>query len=138
SRLEQGDAVRRAAIAVMDIGGRYEEALALARRSLQLSLDTNPHQIMHGTFPVIAALFELDRWEEIPPVLAMHVQAFEHDPAIECDFVRDGPILGAVVAARSGNPGRARELANLGGAPDAATHRATASQARPAATIVRV
>ena len=135
SRLEQGDAVRRAAIAVMDIGGRYEEALVLARRSLQLSLDTNPHQIMHGTFPVIATLFELDRWEEIPPVLAMHVQAFALDPAIECDFVRDGPILGAVVAARSGDPGRARELANLVGDPDADIDRATAWQARLAVAM---
>ena len=128
SRIQQGDAVRRAAVGVMTIGGDYEEGLRLAMRSLELSRDTNPHQVMHGTAPVMAALFELGRWDEIPPFLDEHLKAFQLDPALECDFVRDGPIIGAVVSALSGDLGRARELSGMIGDPMAEIDRATAWQ----------
>jgi class 3 adenylate cyclase/tetratricopeptide (TPR) repeat protein len=126
SRIQQGDVVRRAAVAVMTIGGNYEEGLRLAMRSLELSRDTNPHQIMHGTNPVMTALYELGRWDEIPPFLDEHLRAFQLDPAVECDFVRDGPLIGAVVSARSGDLERARELGRLIGDPMAELARATA------------
>jgi tetratricopeptide (TPR) repeat protein len=113
SRAQQGDAVRRAAVATMHVSGRYEEGLALARRSLELSRETSPHQMMHGTFPVLEALYELGRWDEIPLLLEEHLNAFRQDPAVECEFVRDGPVLGAMLAARTGNVERARELAGL-------------------------
>ena len=128
SRIHQGDSVRRAAVAVMTIRGNYEEGLRLARRSLELSRDTNPHQVMHGTCPVMMALFELGRWDEIPPILDEHVKAFQLDPAVECDFVRDGPIIGAIVSVRSGDLDRARELSSLLGDPIAEVDRATAWQ----------
>lgn len=130
SRIQQGDVVRRAAIAVMTIGGNYREGLALAMRSLELSRDTNPHQIMHGTNPVMAALYELGRSDEIPPFLEEHLRAFQLDPAVECDFVRDGPLIGAVVSARSGDFERARELGDLIGDPMVELARATAWHAR--------
>lgn len=135
SRIDQGDAVRRAAVTLMDIAGRYEEALQLAWRSLDLSRDTNPHQLMHGTCPVLIALFELGRWTEIPPVLEQHIDAFRLDPAIECQFVRDGPIVGAVVAARSGDVRRARELGAMVGDPMADVDHASAWQARLAVAL---
>jgi class 3 adenylate cyclase/tetratricopeptide (TPR) repeat protein len=113
SRLKQGDVVRRAAVITMRTGGRYEEGLELARRSLDLSRDTNPHQIMHGTAPVLEALYELGRWDEVPPFLEEHLRAFRQDPAGECEFVRNGPVLGAMVAAKNGDLPRARELAGL-------------------------
>ena len=113
SRAQQGDAVRRVAVATMHVTGAYEEGLALARRSLELSRETSPHQMMHGTFPVLEALYELGRWDEIPPVLEEHLNAFRQDPAVECEFVRDGPVLGAMLAARTGDVERARELAGL-------------------------
>src|SRR6267143_1386611 len=100
SRLRQGDAVRRAAVITMRVAGKYEEGLELARRSLELSRDTNPHQIMHGTAPVLEALYEMGRGEEMPPVLDEHLRAFRQDPAVECEFVRNGPVLGALVAAK--------------------------------------
>jgi len=128
SRIHQGDAVRRAAVAVMTIGGNYEEGLQLARRSLDLSRDTNPHQVMHGTCPVMMALFELGRWDEIAPFLDEHLEAFRLDPAVECDFVRDGPIIGAVLAASSGDKDRAWHLRSLIGDPLAEIERATAWQ----------
>jgi hypothetical protein len=89
----------------------------------------NPHQLMHGTNPVITALYEMGRWDEIQPVLEQHLGAFSQDPAIECFFVRDGPVLGALVAAKSGDLTRARELAAM--LPDPASHpdRASAMQA---------
>jgi tetratricopeptide (TPR) repeat protein len=113
SRLKQGDAVRRAAVITMRTAGRYEEGLELARRSLELSRDTNPHQIMHGTAPVLEALYELGRWDEVPPILEEHLRAFRQDPAVECEFVRNGPVLGAIVAAKSSDVAHARELAAL-------------------------
>jgi hypothetical protein len=130
SRLKQGDAVRRAAVIKMRTGGRYEEGLELARRSLELSRDTNPHQIMHGTAPVIEALYELGRWDEIPPFLEEHLRAFRQDPAVECEFVRNGPVLGAMVAARSGDVPHARELAGLLDDPMNDIDRASPWQAR--------
>jgi class 3 adenylate cyclase/tetratricopeptide (TPR) repeat protein len=135
SRIQQGDAVRRAAVAIMSVSGRYEDGLDLARRSLDLSRDTNPHQIMHGTFPVIEALYELGRWEEIPPFLDEHVQALRQDRAVECQFVRDGPVVGAVVAAKSGDVQRARELAALVDDPMDDIEGASAWQARLAVAL---
>ena len=126
SRIHQGDSVRRAAVAVMTIAGNYEEGLRLAQHSLELSRDTNPHQIMHGTCPVLMALYELGRWDEVPQYLQEHLDAFRLDPAMECDFVRDGPIIGAVVAAKSGDLDRARQLERLIGDPMAEVDRATA------------
>ena len=135
SRNDQGDAIRRAAVVTMNVTGDYVEGLRLARDSLELSRDTSPHQLMHGTCPVITALYELGRWEEIPPVLQEHLEAFRMDPAIECDFVRDGPILGALVAARSGQPGRARELGAMLPDPASELERATAWQSMLAVAL---
>lgn len=130
SRLDQGDAVRRAAIALMEFAGKYEEGLQLAWRSLELSRDTNPHQLMHGTYPILLALYELGRWSEMAPILEEHIAAFRLDPAVECMFVRDGPIVGGVVAAKSGDVLRARELLQLVGDPMADADGASAWQAR--------
>jgi hypothetical protein len=83
---------------------------------------------MHGTCPVMTALYELGRWDAIPPFLDEHLEAFRLDPAVECDFVRDGPIIGAVLAAAAGDRDRARHLRSLIGDPLAEIERATAWQ----------
>jgi tetratricopeptide (TPR) repeat protein len=129
SRIHQGDAVRRAAVAVMTVAGNYEEGLGLAMRSLELSRDTNPHQVMHGTCPVMMALYDLGRWDEIPPFLEEHIAAFQLDPAVVCDFVRDGPVIGAVVSVKSADLDRALKLASLIQDPMLDAQRATAWQA---------
>jgi hypothetical protein len=77
----------------------------------------------------MSALYELGRWDEIPPFLDEHLKAFQLDPAVECDFVRDGPIIGAVVSARSGDVDRASELAGRLSNPMTEVERATAWQA---------
>ncbi|HEX2680710.1 MAG TPA: hypothetical protein VHQ03_05405, partial [Candidatus Dormibacteraeota bacterium] len=130
SRTDQGEAVRRAAVFTMDVKGDYLEGLVLARRSLELSRGMTQHQLMHGTNPVMTALYELGRWDEIPPLLEEHLRAFRIDPAIECGFVRDGPILGALVAARSGDLARAHELAALLPDPESESDRTSPLQSR--------
>jgi tetratricopeptide (TPR) repeat protein len=123
-RLEQADIVRTAAANAIMISARYEEALDLARRSHALSVGANPHQRMHATWPIIAALYHLGRWEEALAVVDEHVEAFQQDPATGCSFVRDGPIIGAAILAHRGKLDRARALAALVGEP---TNLATAS-----------
>lgn len=135
SRIDQGDAIRRAAVTTMNVTGRYEDGLQLAQRSLELSRGTNAHQVMHGTCPVLVALYELDRWDEMPPILSEHLDAFRQDPAIECGFVRDGPIVGAVLAAKSGDMSRARELGALVGDLVQDVDAASAWQARLAVAL---
>ena len=129
SRMHQGDALRNAARTVIMLTGNYEEGLGLARRSLDLSRDTNPHHLMHGTYMVMLVLYELGRWDEIPPFLDEHLKAFRLDPAVECDLVRDGPIIGAVLAAKAGDLDRAHALKALIGDPTSEPERATAWQA---------
>jgi class 3 adenylate cyclase len=135
SRVAQGDTIRRAAVATMNIAGSYEKGLDLAMRSLELSRGTSPHQTMHGTQPVLAALYELGRWDEMPPILDEHLRAFAQDRAVECEFVRDGPVVGAFVAAKNGDMNRARELAALLDDPMNDVDGASAWQARLAVAL---
>ena len=89
---------------------------------------------MHATWPIIAALYHLGRWEEALPVVDEHTEAFRQDPAPGCSFVRDGPIIGAAILAHRGALDRARALVAVVGPP---TNLATASawQARFATAI---
>ena len=134
SRLDQADIIRTAAANAIMISARFEEALELARRAHALSAGANPHQRMHATWPIIAALYHLGRWEEALPVVDEHTEAFRQDPAPGCSFVRDGPIIGAAILAHRGALDRARALAAVVGPP---TNLATASawQARFATAI---
>ena len=135
SRLDQADDLRWLAVLSMRYEGRYEEGLDLARRAFALSRDSNPHQLMHATFPVLEALYYMGRWEELQAVLAEHVHAFREDPAVECSFVRDGPAIGATVLAHRGSLADARELAKM--LPDPLQDMASASawQARLAVAM---
>jgi hypothetical protein len=115
SRIEQADAIRTVAWLEMTVAGNFEEGLTLARKSHELSQSSNPHQLMHATCVVMIGLFELGRWHEITPVLEEHLAAFAEDPAIACDFVRDGPVIGATLCSHMGKIERARTLAALVG-----------------------
>ena len=134
SRLDQADILRTAAANAIMISARFEEGLELARRAHALSAGANPHQRMHATWPIIAALYHLGRWEEVLPVVDEHTEAFRQDPAPGCSFVRDGPVIGATMLAHRGALDRARALAAVVGPPtDLAT--ASAWQARFATAI---
>ena len=130
SRLDRADVLRRAAVHSVNLVARFEEGAELARRCHELSVDTNPHQLMHATWPRLAALYHLGRWRELTPLVEEHVAAFRRDPAVECQFVRDGPVIGATVLAHTGEPRRARALAAVAGDPMAEPETASAWQAR--------
>jgi len=59
----------------------------------------------------MAALYHLGRWSELLPTVDEHVAAFNQDPAVICQFVRDGPVIGATVLAHRGELEQARLLA---------------------------
>ena len=130
SKLEQAEILRKLADQTIDIAAGYEEGLELARRAYDLSMDGSPHQRMHATGPILVALYELGRWQELLPVVDEHLAAFEQDPAIACQHVRDGPIIGATVRAHRGELDQARALAALVGDPLGQLESASAWQAR--------
>jgi hypothetical protein len=104
--------------------------MELARRCHELSAGTNPHQLMHATWPLLAALYHLGRWHELAPIVDEHIAAFRQDPAVECQFVRDGPVIGATVLVHMGEVERAHALAAVVGDPMAEPETASAWQAR--------
>ena len=117
SSLEQADIIRRVAVNAVNVSAAFAEGLVLARRCHALCRDGNPHQVMHSTWPLLVALYNLGRWQEMWPILDEHLAAFGQDPAVQCQFVRDGPVIGAVLLLQTGNRERATELANLVGDP---------------------
>jgi hypothetical protein len=130
SRLEQADLLRKAAVAAITIGAGFAEGVELARRAHALSAGANPHQRMHATWPLLAGLYELGRWDELPPLVEEHAAAFRQDPAVECQLVRDGPVIGATALAQLGELERAATLAAVVGDPMAEPETASAWQAR--------
>jgi DNA-binding SARP family transcriptional activator len=130
SRAAQVDILRTVATLTSQIAGRFQEGLDLAQRSHALVRDTNPHLLMHCTYAALAALFHLGRWQEMQAFLVEHVAAFREEPAVGCNFVRDGPVIGATLLWLMGEPARARALADMVGDPKADLDSATAWQAR--------
>jgi hypothetical protein len=130
SKIEQADAIRAVAWLEMTVAGNFEEGLTLARKSHELSQGSNPHQLMHATCVVMVGLFKLGRWHDIMPFLEEHLAAFAEDPAMACDFVRDGPVIGATLCSHMGKMERARTLAALVGDPRDDLASAGAWQAR--------
>jgi DNA-binding SARP family transcriptional activator len=129
SRLKQADILRTASVLTITISARFEEGLDLARRSHALLADASPHQRMHATWPLLTALYHLGRWWELLPTVDEHVAAFNQDPAVICQFVRDGPAIGATVLAHRGELERAHRLAAMVGEPTHDLDSASAWQA---------
>ena len=114
STAAQADVLRTAAVHLIEMSARYEDGLELGRRAYALTRDdAGPHQLMHVTYPLIAALYHLGRWAELDEFLDEHVAAFRAEPAVHCHFVLDGPIIGAVITMRRGDSGTAARLAGL-------------------------
>ena len=114
STAAQADVLRTAAVHLIEMSARFEDGLALARRAYALTRDdAGPHQLMHVTYPVLAALYHLGRWAELDELLEEHVAAFRVEPAVHCHFVLDGPIIGAVIKLRQGDETTAARLAGL-------------------------
>jgi hypothetical protein len=130
SRLEQSDAIRRLATLRINVSAVFDEGLELGLRARALGGGGGPHQVMHNTWPVLASLFQLGRWQELLEFLPEHVAAFRIEPAIECQFVRDGPVIGATALTLLGRIAEARELAARLGDPMTDLLSASAWQAR--------
>jgi tetratricopeptide (TPR) repeat protein len=135
SRLEHSDAVRKLAVHVINIAAEFEQGLQLGNRCrllLQASGARNPHHRMHTLWPILAASFHLGRWVELLEPLQEHVEAFRAEPAVECQFVRDGPVIGASALFLLGRRDEAAEVAALLAHPLVAPDSASAWQARHA------
>jgi DNA-binding SARP family transcriptional activator len=110
----QADVLRTAAVHLIEMSARFDDGLELARRAYALARDdAGPHQLMHVTYPLLAALCHLGRWNELEELLGEHVAAFRAEPAVHCHFVLDGPIIGAVIKLRRGDTIAAAQLASL-------------------------
>jgi hypothetical protein len=128
SRIDQSDAIRKLAIHLINVRADFEQGLELGRQCRELvgaSGAGGPHQVMHTLWPILASLFFLGRWDELFGPLEEHVAAFRIEPAMECQFVRDGPAIGAAALTLLGRRAEAREVALLLGDP--LTDRASAS-----------
>jgi DNA-binding SARP family transcriptional activator len=118
-RQELVDALRTAAVLTITIKGDFETGLELARRCHALARDAVAHQRMHVTWPLLASLYHLGRWDEMFPIAEEHMAAYAQEPAAECQFVRDGPLIAASALAHMGRMEQARSLAAIPGDPAA-------------------
>jgi predicted ATPase/class 3 adenylate cyclase len=106
-------------ISMIHLASDYEEGLALARRSHEVAKQLSVHELMHGTYAQMDALYRLGRWSEIEPLLEEHLEVYEQEAHVICFAVRGGPFIGALIASHGGEIERARWLAELGrGRPD--------------------
>ena len=95
---------------VMDIGGDFERALALAEDTKRRASQGSAHERMHATYFVMACLYRLGRWEEIVPLNREHLTAFAEETVdMNCPFTRGGPAIGALVLGQLGDAEAARE-----------------------------
>lgn len=123
------DALRTAAVLKITIEGDFETGFGLARRCHALARNPAAHQQMHVTWPLLAALYHLGRWEEMFEIVEEHMAAYAREPAVECHFVRDGPLIAASALADMGEMDQARSLAAVPGDPTAHPDTASAWQA---------
>ena len=101
-----------AAEEVMDLGGDFERALALAWEIRGLAADTSAHERMHASYLVMAVLYRMGRWREILPLIDEHMAAFAEETVdMNCPFTRGGPVVGALVLERMGRAEAATEVA---------------------------
>jgi len=133
SRLDQSDAIRKLAVHLINVRGDFRQGLELGwrcRRLLGAAGATGPHQVMHTLWPILVSQFYLGLWYELLMPLDEHVEAFRAEPATECQFVRDGPAIGATTLTLLGRPAEAAALARMLGDPLADRDSASAWQSR--------
>jgi class 3 adenylate cyclase len=110
---DRGIALLFLSLTLMDMEGNYEEGLALGKRCHDLAQQLSPHEIMHATYLLLYGNLVLGRWSKVDALLEEHLRAFRIDGDMTCPYVRSGPMMGAVVLARTGELARAREVAAM-------------------------
>ena len=63
---------------------------------------------MHVTWPLLASLYHLGRWDEMFPIVDEHMTAYALEPAAECLLLRDGPLIAVSALAHMGEMDQAR------------------------------
>jgi hypothetical protein len=96
----------------MEIAGEYAPNLAHAERSLELARGLTPHELMHGTYTVMSARFQLGRWAALDSLAQEHLEALAQEPGVGCPYCRGGPVVAALAFAHRGQLDRAAELAS--------------------------
>ena len=100
------------------LAGDHDTALALARRLYALGRDLSAHELMHATSLLVQLAYWSGRWDEIPPLLAEHLEALSGETERACPSMTLAPAYAALVDAARGNTTDARQ--NLGLVPHTA------------------
>ena len=82
--------------------GKPLEAKALASQALAMARDVSPHDMMHASYALMRACFELGEWDEVLELFGAHREAALGEGDVLCTAVRTGPIVGAIVMAERG------------------------------------
>ncbi len=130
SDLERADALRRLAVNLINIEAELETGIELGRQSRTLAGDTSPHQLLHTMWPIMAGSFQLGRWADVAELAKEATVAFRAEPATECQFVRDVPVIAGAALAMLGRRDDGRDLAALSGDPMTDRDSASAWQSR--------
>lgn len=105
----QSDILFLAGITMLE-AGRPTESKGYASRALALARDLSPHDMMHASYTLMRACFELGEWNEVLELFGPHREAAIGEGDILCTAVRTGPIVGAIVMAERGQRDEAIRL----------------------------
>jgi class 3 adenylate cyclase len=93
--------------------GAYEEALDLARRTLEVAAELSPHEWMHASYVVMHAAFPLGHWDEALSLLDRHLEVAADEAQVTCTAVNGAPLIPARILVERGEPERAVAFAPL-------------------------
>ena len=97
-------------LGLADVAGAYEEALVVARKTLEVGRTLSPHEHAHGTSITLWCLYHLGDWGDTAALVDEHVAAVRGTDVFVCPYMRGGALIGALMAAHLGDVERAREL----------------------------
>ena len=97
----------------MDVAGEADRALDLGMRAYRSAKELSPHDLMHATGFVIAALFWMGRWQDLIPILDEHVAAFALESDTKCELLHGGILVGASLFEHLGDHDAARDLVGM-------------------------
>jgi DNA-binding NarL/FixJ family response regulator len=97
-------------LGLADVAGAYADALAVARKTLEVGRTLSPHEHAHGTSMMLWCLYHLGDWGETAALVDEHIAAVRGTDVFICPFMRGGALIGALMAAHLGEFERAREL----------------------------
>jgi DNA-binding SARP family transcriptional activator len=99
------------AIFLMEIEGEYLPSLPHAEHSLEIARGLTRHELMHGTYTVMNALYHLGQWEGLDALAREHAEALAQEQGIGCPYSRVGPVVAATALTHQGRLEQAAEFA---------------------------